>query len=426
MQEKLLHFIWVNRKLPWRGLRTTTGEPIQVHSPGEPNPNAGPDFLNADISIGPLRWSGPVELHVRSSDWYAHQHQDDPNYRNVILHLVWQDDQTVCSTSGIPLPTVVMSRFIDPGFLRHCKDLLDQGWTRFISCETYPKNIPAFALREWWEGMFMQRLERKVSEVERLLELNRNNWEEVLFLMLTRSFGARVNREPFEALAMSIPFSVVRKIGTRPEKLESLFLGMSGLLQARSDADGYQRALWKEFKFLRQKYRLKAVAQAQPDFFRLRPNNFPTIRLSQLAMLYGTRSHLFSKLMQVATMDAMYKILEVATSNYWKEHYLFGKRSSPARHKLSRQFMQLIFLNTLLPLRYLHARRKGENTLPQLLEMASAIPPESNRVVTGFRKSGLVATDAVASQAVLQQFETLCKPGRCLDCMIGNQILFEL
>lgn len=426
MQEKLLHFIWENRKLPWRGLRTTTGEPIQVHSPGERNLNAGPDFLNADISIGPLRWSGPVELHLRSSDWYVHRHQDDPNYKNVILHLVWQDDQTVSSSSGVPLPTVVMSRFIDPAFLRECSKLLDQGWTHFIPCEPFSKSIPTFALRAWWEELFLQRVERKVDEIRRLLVLSNNDWEEVLFQLITRSFGARVNREAFGALSGSIPFRVVRKFGNNPRSLEALFMGMSGLLHARTQADGYQRMLWKEYNFLKRKYGLHAAAAAQPDFFRLRPNNFPTIRLSQLAMLYGTRPRLFSKVINASSLEATYKILEVETSSYWRTHYLFGKRGRHTRHKVSRQFMQLIFLNTLLPLRYLYAKRRGENVLPQLLEMASGLPPESNRVVNGFRNSGLSPQDAIGSQAALQQFETLCKPGRCLDCMIGNQILFEL
>ena len=286
MKEDILHFIWKYKKFKFIDLKTTQNESIIIKSFGSHNTTAsGPDFLNAQIKIGDQLWAGNVEIHVKSSDWFLHNHENDSAYDNVILHVVWEHDVDVFRNDNTSIPTLIIKDRLSSEILKNY-DVLFLNEKKWISCEDHFSKIDNFIFDNWLERLYFQRLEQKSKVIESLLEASKNDWEMTLFRMLFKNFGLKVNGASFFSLAQAIDFSTVKKLYHSQQNLEALFFGMSGLLEEEIP-NSYYNALLKEFKFLQQKFQLNNDTVIPIQFFRLRPSNFPTIRLSQLASLYS-------------------------------------------------------------------------------------------------------------------------------------------
>lgn len=422
MQEDLLHFIWRLNKLSTDGLYTVKGEQVAILSPGTHNHLAGPDFFNASLELDGQLWAGNVEMHLKSSDWYAHHHETDDNYNNVILHVVWKDDVAVFRKDGSQIPTLELSHYVSATLLEQYQQLMEKTKRTFINCEKDFKHIDAFLVESWLHRLYIERLEQKSKLIVDLLQKSQNDWEAVLFVLLARSFGSNVNGAYFLDRAKALDFSVVRKISQDAHQLESLFFGHFGLLDDVDCSDAYFLSLRTEYKYLTTKFGLTKCS-GKPEFFGLRPANFPTIRLAQLAKLYARDAQLFSKLIQAATVQELHKVLKVGVGSYWETHFTFGKQSRQTRKMLSNTFMDLLIINAIVPLRFCYAKQFDYDWNEDLIGLVSNLPPESNSILKNFEKIGSKTGNALESQAKLELFNSYCSKNKCLRCTMGVHIL---
>ncbi len=423
MTEELLHFIWKYKKLPLRDLLTTKKEQLQIIDLGTHNHYAGPDFFNARLKINGQLWAGNVEIHLKSSDWYAHAHENDANYDNVILHVVWQDDISVFRSDNSEIATLELKQVISPDLLLAYRNLMDRRQKNFINCERLIGQIGGITWAHWLDRLYIERLESKSNLIRQHLQRSNNDWEQVLFSLLLKNFGSKVNAASFMGLADVIDFSVVRKLQQNVFQLESVFFGLIGLLDQKGIHDIYYLALSKEFHFLQRKFGLVTSVVPKPDFFKLRPHNFPTIRLSQLAMLYGKCPNLFSKTIQADTLEAYYNLYSTEASAYWKTHFTFGKSSKQSTKRLTRSFINLLLINTILPLKYAHSKTQGQALNVPIVEVMTHIGKEVNQIIAHFEALGMPVRNAMEGQSVLQLYNEYCSKNRCLQCAVAQKLL---
>jgi hypothetical protein len=423
MREELLHFVWKHRKLPSAGLTTTSGQALKILNVGVHNSYSGPDFFNARLEIGGQLWAGNVEIHVKASDWYLHDHENDINYSNVILHVVWEEDIPVFHRDQTHIPALELKTYIPQPLLLSYRNLFRKNRHRFINCENDLRTVEPFLIAQWLERLYIERLENRSKEIETLLEATKNDWEKVLFVQLLKNFGLNVNGEAFHRLGMAIDFAVIRKIGRDTTRLESLLFGQSGLLEADASEDSYFRTLQREYKYLRSRFSLKDTPLTKPEFARLRPANFPTLRLSQFAVLYSTHGNLFSRVTAAGDLKEYYDIFSHSATTYWNTHYAFGTASRGSPKKISRPFIHLLVINTILPVNFCYSRQQGHSAGEQILRILAGIPAEKNRITERFAGLGLRASDAIDSQALLQLFGEYCAQNKCLHCAVGCRLL---
>lgn len=422
MQEDFLHYIWKHKKIQFNNLKTTFGESIIVTLVGQHNFNSGPDFFNAKIKIGNQLWAGNVEIHIKSSDWFLHNHEQDKAYDNVILHVVWEDDTEVFRKDNTPIPTLQLKDVVDAPMLNNYEKLFSKE-NKWINCEHDFASTDDFILDNWLERLYFERLERKSGTIETLLAASKNDWEAVLFKMLTKNFGLKVNGESFFSLAQSIDFSIIRKTQSNSHILEALLFGQADLLDQDVE-DAYYLSLAKEYQFLKQKFSLQNTQVLPLQFFRLRPPNFPTIRLSQLASLYNKHQNLFSKIIELNQIEDFYELFKVSTSEYWETHYTFQKKSSKTSTKIvSKAFVDLLLINTILPIKFSYARQKGEALDSEIIKIASAITSEKNSIIKAFNSLKKVSKSSLDSQALIQLKTEYCDNNKCLKCAIGNTLI---
>ncbi len=421
MQEDFLHYIWKHNKFNHRNLKTVKEKSVQIVLNGQHNLNAGPDFFNAQIHIDGQLWAGNVEIHIKSSDWFLHNHEKDKIYDNVILHVVWEHDCDIFRKDNSVIPTLQLKDYVSPLALQNYKKLFlaKKSW---INCENNFASVDDFTINNWLERLYFERLERKSVDIFKLLEASKNNWEAVLFKMLAKNFGLKVNGEAFLSLANSFDFSVLLKSQSHLNILEALLFGQSGLLKEDIEETYYQQ-LQTDYKFLNQKFSLNNANVIAPLFFRLRPNNFPTIRLSQLANLYYQHKNLFSKLIDIKSEEAITTLFSVEASGFWKSHYTFGKTSKTSVKKLSKSFIHLLIINTIIPITFSYAKYKGELIEDDILSVLRGISSEKNNIVEKFNTLKQVSKNAIQSQALLQLKAEYCNKNRCLQCAVGNKLL---
>ncbi len=421
MRENFLHYVWKFKRFNLIGLRSSKNEAIDVLSVGTHNHNSGPDFFNAKLRIGTQLWAGNVEIHVKSSDWYLHQHDSDPAYDSVILHVVYDNDTAVFRANDTEIPTLELKPLIDTKLIENYKNLLYKKPT-WINCESDFNSIDAFVINHWLERLFVERLEQKSDQINTILKASNYNWEAVLFKMLAKSFGQKVNSDAFYSIANSIDFSVVRKISTQSEGLEALFFGQAGWLEDEKD-DDYYKGLQNTYKFQKQKFQLSNSGVTACQFFRLRPLNFPTLRLSQLARLYHKELQLFSKVMAARKKSDFYELLQVTTSSFWETHYTFSKSSKPKLKSVSKAFIDLLIINTMLPLKYCYNKNKGDYDNDAIIELALDIDSEKNSIVERFHTLKYTSKSALHSQGLIQLKTEYCDNNKCLQCAVGNTLL---
>lgn len=420
MKEDFLHHVWQHKKFAVTKLQTTTGESIQILNSGQFLQLAGPDFFNAQLVIGNQKWAGNIEIHLKSSDWYLHQHEKDTAYDSVILHVVWEYDTPVFRENNTEIPTVELKKYVPLEEVHKYQSLVaTKAW---IYCENQIAQIPSFVFDHWLTRLYFERLERKSAEIEKLLSDSNNDWEAVLFCMLAKNFGLNTNGLAFLDMAKGIPFSVIRKEAFSLVKLESLFFGQANML-SYDFQDQYAKNLGQEYDYLAHKYNLKEIGYTSVAFFKHRPDNFPTIRLAQLAALYHKEHNLFSKLMQTNTLSDLYSLFNVSVSEYWDTHYNFDKISSKKRKKISTSFMDLLILNTIVPLKFAYDKFRNQANEEALLSIVEAIPSEKNAIIEKFKEIGVISTSAFESQALLQLKNEYCEAKKCLQCAIGLQLL---
>ena len=421
MKEDLLHFIWKYKKYPINGLLTTYGEAVHVVSTGTHNHLSGPDFFNAQLELNQQLWAGNVEIHIKSSDWYAHNHQEDSNYDNVILHVVWEDDLSVFRKDGSQIPTLELKEYIPLKILDTYQNLFDIKNYKFINCENEFIKVDEFIRNNWLDRLFIERLEQKTITINKLLEVTNNDWEYVLFLMLLKTFGSKINGEIFMEIGKSIDFSIIRKLFNKPLEMESLLLGQANLLNGTDESDKYYNDLKREYAFLKHKYNLTPVFKS-PEFFRLRPSNFPTIRIAQLSTIYVKNNNLFHLLIE-KDESIFFEILNAGISHYWEDHFNFGKISKKSKKRISNSFLDLLMINTIIPLKFAFQRYKGNVDNDALLKIMSDIKKEENSIISKFGKLGVTIKSAKDSQTYLQLYNNYCIKDKCLDCAVGASLM---
>ena len=421
MQEDFLHYIWKYKKFDILNLVTTKNQSIEILSVGQHNKNSGPDFFNSKLRINNQLWAGNVEIHINSSDWYLHNHEKDIAYDNVILHVVWNDDAEIFRKDNSTIPALEIKDYVLPQALNNYKELFSRKG-KWINCESNVSEIDLFTISNWLERLYFERLERKTKELSSLLETSKNNWEEVLFKLISKNFGLKLNGESFLSISNSIDFSVIRKLEKNKTSLEALFFGQANLLKTETQ-DSYYQELKKEYNFLSNKFNLSNQGVLPLQFFRLRPVNFPTIRLSQLAGLYYKNNNLFSLLIKVKSINEIYEIFNVKSSEYWDNHYTFGKISKKSTKKLSKAFIDLLIVNTIIPLLFAYSKTQGKNEDEKIIHLVQDIKSESNSIIEKFRNLKISSKSALESQALIQLKTEYCSKNKCLQCAIGSELL---
>ena len=420
MKEDFLHHLWQHKKFAVTDLKTTAGESIQILNSGQYLQLAGPDFFNAQIIIGSQKWAGNVEIHIKSSDWYLHNHEKDSNYDSVILHVVWEHDTPVFRSNNTEIPTLELKNYVQLADLNKYKSLLTQK--NWIFCENDIHSVTDFIFKNWEERLYFERLERKSNEILELLKASNNDWEAVLFCLLAKNFGLNTNGPLFLKMAKSIPFSIIRKEAFAVENLEALFFGQANMLDADFQ-DSYVVGLQNEFNYLAHKHKIEEAIFEKVAFFKHRPDNFPTIRLAQLAALYHSQQNLFSKIIGVTSMAQIYEFFKLDISNYWEMHYNFDKKSMQKKKKISASFIDLIVLNTIIPVRFAYEQSLNKEISQEVIDLALAIAPEKNIIVDKFKEIGIISENAFQTQALLQLKKEYCDQKRCLQCAIGVHLL---
>lgn len=421
MHEDYLHYLWKFKKFDVSHIKTTDMELIDILSVGHHNFNAGPDFFNAQLKIDNQLWAGNVEIHVKSSDWFLHNHEMDKAYDNVILHVVWEHDTDVFRKDNSKIPTLELKT---SKVSWNTYEKLFSKSEKWINCEHDFANISDFEMSNWLERLYFERLERKSEDISVLLKSSKSDWEAVLFKMLAKNFGLKVNGDAFLSIANSIDFSIIRKVQSNQLALESLLFGQAGFMEQHIE-ESYHLGLKKEYNYLKQKFLISNNTVIPVQFFRLRPFNFPTIRLSQLANLYHENQNLFSKVIEIDALDNFYNLFSVSTSQFWESHYTFEKSSKRSRKVLTKAFIDLLLINTIIPLKFSYAKSQGKDIDHSLTALIESVASEENSIVEKFNALKKISTSALQSQGLLQLKNEYCNKNKCLQCAVGSSLLYS-
>lgn len=424
MKEEFLHFVWKHRLYDTEALYDSRGNHIEVVSPGEYNRDSGPDFFNTRIVWGGTLWAGNAEVHVNSSDWYRHGHHTDGAYNNVIVHFVMNDDRQAVTADGVALPSIVP--VIRPGVYE--KYLGYTGNPLVIACQEDIHKAGGYFISHWLTALAIERLQAKATAVEAALAATANDWEETLYRLVARYFGARVNTDNFEMLARNLPLKLLMKHADNRLQVEALLFGMAGMLTGElfreAVNDDYFRDLMREFRVLRSKYSLVPMHGWLWKFHRLRPAAFPTVRLSQLAGLVSRRHGLFSVILEAAGSDEVAYLLDNPASTYWRDHYTFGRKSGRRTGHVGREAIEVIIINVIVPMLFVYGERRGERRYCDLaVTFLEQTLPEKNRITAEWKRIGIDAVSASDSQALNQLLNEYCRRKKCLECRIGQRLI---
>ena len=410
MKEEFLYYLWENRLLS-KDLLTVDGDDVYVISVGNRNYDSGPDFLDARIRIGGTLWVGHVEIHVNASDWFRHGHQDDEAYNNVILHVVYCND-----TEQLAIPTVEVKGKFDEGVYEKYNGFLRSR--KWLPCDKLIAGIQQFTWLSWLERIVVERLEAEVKDVFSKLAESFYDWEETLYRRLMRYSGLKVNNEAFEKLAHLLPLRVLRKHIDNPLQIEAMFFGSAGFLE-QEFTEPYPVLLQREFKILKAKFNLKVMPMAYWKFLRLRPPNFPTVRLAQMAALVRTFDNLFSKLQTVGDLDSLRNLFNVEVNEYWDTHYLFEKPSKPVKKHLGGTAVDVMIINAVVPVMFSYGIYHDDQDLKsRSLGFLNTMEPEDNLIIRKFEKLGVSVQNAQQTQALLHLYKCYCRKRNCLKCRV--------
>ena len=421
--EDFLHYVWKFRLFECGDLRTTDGEELEIFSVGMHNSDSGPDFQTARIRIGDTTWAGNVEVHVSSSDWERHGHTTDDSYNNVILHVVYKDDTPLVLPSGRRVPTLELQNRI-PGDLHQRYHNLVFGNQSVIPCEATIGEVDRLTMQNWLTRVLIERLEKKSDAVINALNLNRGDWEETFYQFLAANFGFKTNALPFELLAKSLPQLTLAKHKNNPLQIEALIFGQAGFLSG-DFKDEYPLKLKTEYEFLRKKYQLTPIENHLWKFMRMRPQNFPTIRLAQFSSLIVYSNHLFSKVLEIKDIKALRNLFtDIKVNDYWETHYRFDAESPSSPKNMGVSSIDILLLNTLALFLFSYGRHNQiQHYINRCLKLLEHLPNENNNIITDFANLGVKINTAFESQALLELKNNYCNYKKCLHCGVGNKIL---
>lgn len=421
IKEDFLHYLWKLKKFDLSGLTTSKGQKVVILDFGTHNTDSGPDFFNAKIKIDNTIWVGNVEIHVNSSDWLKHNHQYDKAYNNVILHVVYNNDTDVKTESNITPPTLELKNRIKQNDLKNYKLLrFNNNW---VPCEKLFSAVPSIPQISALEKTLTDRLITKSHKLEIVLEKKNFDWEEAFYIYLSRFFGMKTNSDAFEMLSNSIPYKILLKEKDSLTKVEALLFGQAGLLNEEF-VDEYPNRLKTEFLHLNTKYKLGPLPKSLWKFSKLRPANFPTIRIAQLAKLLYNNTHLFSKILESDNTKAIKKLLETKLDGYWQNHFVFDKKSINRKKTLGKSTLDIILINSIIPTLFLYGKIKNEQKYKQrAIDFLTEISPEKNSIINKWKNLGFNVQSAFDTQALLELKSNYCDNYRCLECPIGNYIM---
>ena len=411
MKEEFIYYLWEYRLLNLE-LKTVDGDAIKVISVGNRNFDAGADFVNARIKIGDTLWAGQVEIHVRASDWFKHKHQYDDNYNNVILHVVYEYD-----TDKLDIPTLVVKDKFDLSLLYNYNSFIDsKSW---IPCGDYIGSIQEFTVISWLDRMLVEHLENECKDLEFRLKVNNYNWEQLFYQRLMRYFGMKVNNDAFEYLSRILPLNLLLKHLDNATYVEAMMFGCAGFLEKDFEED-YPSLLKRDFKMLKSKFGLKVMPVSNWKFLRLRPPNFPTIRIAQLARIIINNGNMFSKIRDSIGLDEIMQLFDVELNSYWDNHFLFDKLSKTERRKrLGSSAVDSIFINAIVPMLFYYGQfHSMESYKEKAMIYLEHIGAEDNVIIRNYNRCGLVFQNAFQTQAALFMYKYYCRRRRCLECRI--------
>lgn len=422
LSEKLLQFIWLHRLYNGQSsLKATDGEKILVIHPGYWNDHAGPDFLEAKIKIGNTLWVGPLEIHLRSSDWEKHGHTGDASYAKLILHVVYEDDGPVATKDGSEFPTLELKSLIDPGLLYQHERLMSS--VQFVPCAESIRSVRPITIHTQLSRMLADRLEEKTAAIRIDLQRGNNHWQDVFYVHLARGFGLHINQDAFEQLARITPLQLLTKHKHHLIQIEALLFGQAGFLSDYFDHP-YPVALQLEYGYLRKLYSLDPMDKHRWKFLRLRPANFPTIRIAEFAQLVVDSSQLFTRILDAGSLNDLEKLLQVKVSDFWLDHYHFHDASRERHKSLGKSFVHALIINAIIPVLFLYGRYQGkEGYCEKAIRFMEEIPAENNAIITQWKALGIDAAHAADTQALLQLKKRYCDTRRCLECRIGYEVL---
>jgi hypothetical protein len=422
MHEAFLHFLWQFQYFSRHNVCTTAGEPLQVLHPGYLNTDAGPDFREARLQIGTLEWIGNVEIHLRTSDWFHHGHHTDPAYDQIILHVVWKHDGDIYRKDHTLIPTLVLEDKTPAELLGRYHDLVNNK--EEIPCAAQFPSVKSLYKIQALEKALMQRLAHKAAMVKGLLQANRHDWEETTYQLLARNMGFKLNSDPFLQLAQAVPLKLLHKHRNNLLQMEALLFGQAGFLDTEP-GDEYQQQLRKEYTFLSHKYGLAAAKLPAHiwKFLRLRPANFPTLRIAHLAALLQAHQHLFSLFIQTSSPREFVHLLQPEPSAYWQVHYSFGKTTSSAA-VMGKESKENILINTVVPLMVCYAGEKGNNDfIDKAIGLLEQLPAENNRITRIWKSLQLPVTQAFDAQGSIELYTQFCTQKKCLACPVGMSLI---
>ena len=417
--EQLLHYVWKHKIFPLKELKTTSGQVLEIIDTGLANSNAGPDFFNAKIKLDGVLWVGNVEIHTCSSDWNKHRHDADKAYDNVILHVATHIDADVCRSNGEPVPQLQLE----------CPEHIRSNFEELSATDSYPPcyriipSLPSFTVHSWMSALQMERFQQKTVQLSERLSFCNNHWEDAFFMTLARNFGFGLNGDAFEIWAKHIPLRAVDKHRDNLFQIEAIFFGQAGIL-ADKDGDEYYLKLKREYEYLAHKFSLTPMDVSHWRFLRLRPNNFPHIRIAQLACLYHRSYHLLSQLMEKNSLKEIRDVLRGGTSEYWVNHYTFGGSSISRPKTLSDSSLDLLIINTVVTFLYAYGIHKADERLcARATAFLEELKPENNYIIRMWKQCGLNVAHAGDSQALIQLKKEYCDKKKCLYCRIGYEYL---
>jgi hypothetical protein len=423
LTESFLHYVWQLQYFRKDDLKTSSAELVRVFHPGNRNSDAGPDFSNARIKIGALEWRGSVEIHIKASGWNDHKHSSDEAYEKVILHVVWENDKPIKRTDGSLMPTLELKNRIDLSLWERYKNLYTSA--DIIPCASHWQAVPVMNKLSMLDSALMLRLQAKAWGVQGLLTENNNDWEQTCYQLLCKNFGFKVNAEPLLRLSQIIPYNTLLKHADKPVQVEAFLFGAGGFLE-KAGEDDYTLLLKREYDLLRKKYLLdsRQMNLSQWKFLRLRPANFPTVRIAQLAALLTKQKNLFSKILEADSYRQVYKLLDVEHAGYWHNHYQFGKPSKFNVPSLGEASIQNIIINTVVPLLVAYGKIHDAQPYVDLATgLLQHIPAEDNKITRQWVSINYRVKSAFDSQALIELYNGFCMKRRCLECGVGSWLI---
>jgi len=421
MKEDFLIYLWSQRLLSPR-LKTQQNKDVTIIKPGQRNYDSGPDFFNALIKLGNETWAGNIEIHINSSDWAKHKHSDDKAYDNIVLHVVYQDDKSVKRNNGQLIPCLELKNNFNPKIMENYVDFMSaRTW---IACENMISHIGHFELHNWYDKLTIERMEKRSSETISKLEANKFDFQETFYHKLSRGFGFNTNSTAFELLAINTPLSILNKHSNNILQLEAILFGQAGFLNEEF-SDDYPNKLKKEFLFLSHKYNLKPIDRKLWKFMRMRPSNFPSLRIAQFASFIHKSEGVLTHIIETQKLSTVISLFETNASDYWDDHYRFDKISiKTSKKKLGKLSIDLLLINTIIPFVFTYGQINNmPNLKDQSLEWLEKLKAEKNLIIRNFSKNGIKPTSAFQSQALVQLYKEYCINRRCLECRIGHKLM---